>query len=75
MEERGLVIREECAEDNRGSIIRVTKAGRKSAAEARLHYERAVQRYVTDVLTAEQMEALGAIAEIVLTQLEETHSP
>src|SRR5256885_12142766 len=34
MEERGLITREECAEDNRGSVIRVTDAGRKRAAEA-----------------------------------------
>jgi DNA-binding MarR family transcriptional regulator len=75
MEERGLITREECAEDNRGSVIRVTDAGRKRAAEARLHYEQAVRRYVTDVLTAEQLEALGTIAETVLNQLEEPHNP
>src|SRR5258706_15926727 len=38
MEERGLITREECVEDNRGSVIRVTDAGRKRAADARLHY-------------------------------------
>lgn len=75
MEVRGLVIREDCAEDNRGSVIRVTDAGRKLAAEARYHYEQAVRRYVTDVLTADQLEALGTIAETVLTQLEEPHHP
>jgi DNA-binding MarR family transcriptional regulator len=74
MEARGLITREECAEDNRGSVIRVTDAGRKLAAEARLHYEQAVRRYVIDVLTTEQMEALGTIAETVLTQLEEPHN-
>jgi DNA-binding MarR family transcriptional regulator len=73
MEARGLVTREECAEDNRGSVVRVTDAGRRLAAEARVHYEEAVKRYVTDVLTPEQIEALGAIAETVLTQLEEPH--
>src|SRR2546421_1973132 len=75
MEERGLILREECAEDNRGSVIRVTEAGRKLAAEARLHYEQAVRRYVTDVLTAEQLKSLGTIAETVLNQLEEPHNP
>ncbi|HEY4384891.1 MAG TPA: MarR family transcriptional regulator [Ktedonobacteraceae bacterium] len=75
MEARGLITREECAEDNRGSIIRVTDAGRKLAAEARPHYEQAVRRYVTNVLTTEQMEALGIIAEAVLKQLEEPHHP
>ena len=74
MEARGLITREECVEDNRGLIIRVTDAGRKLTAEARLHYEQAVQRYVTDILTKEQMEALGTIAETVLNQLEEPHN-
>lgn len=75
MEERGLVIREECVEDNRGSVIRVTDLGRKLADEARLYYEHAVQRYVVDVLTPEQLEALGTISERILTQLEEPHKP
>src|SRR5215813_14427603 len=42
MEERGLITREECVEDNRSSIIRVTQTGRKAAAEARNCYEQAV---------------------------------
>jgi DNA-binding MarR family transcriptional regulator len=74
MEERGLLTREECVEDNRGAVIRVTDAGRKLAAEARVDYEQAVKRYVTDVLTAEQMQALGSIAETVLLQLEDPHT-
>ncbi|MCC6455782.1 MAG: MarR family transcriptional regulator [Caldilineaceae bacterium] len=75
MEARGLVTREECTEDNRGSVIRVTDDGRKLAAEARAHYEQAVRRYVADALTPEQMAALGTIAETVLAQLEEGHRP
>lgn len=75
MEERGLLTREECLEDNRGALIRVTDAGRKLAAGARVYYEQAVRRYVTDVLTTEQMQALGSIAETVLLQLEEPHTP
>jgi len=75
MEMRGLVIREDCAEDNRGSVVRVTEAGRALAAAAMQNYEQAVRRYVIDVLTAEQLEALGAIAAAVLTQLEEPHAP
>jgi DNA-binding MarR family transcriptional regulator len=75
MEARGLVTREQCSEDNRGTVIRVTGAGRKLAAEAREHYEQAVRCYIADVLTPEQMQALGTIAETVLTQLEEAHTP
>lgn len=74
MEERGLLTREDCLEDNRGSVIRVTEAGRRLASEARGHYEAAVRRYVIDVLTPEQLEALGAISETLLAQLEEPHT-
>jgi DNA-binding MarR family transcriptional regulator len=73
MEERGLITREDCTEDNRGSVIRVTEVGRRLAAEAQHHHEQAVRRYVIDALTPEQLEALGKIAEIVLSQLEESH--
>jgi DNA-binding MarR family transcriptional regulator len=73
MEERGLVAREDCEEDTRGTVVRVTELGRRQAAEARQYYEDAVRRYVTDVLTPEQLEALGAIAETLLIQLEEPH--
>lgn len=75
MEARGLVRREECAEDNRGSVIRLTEAGRTLAEEARQHYEQAVRRYVIDVLSPEQLDALGSIAETLLAPLEEPHSP
>ena len=73
MEERGLVTRLECAEDNRGSVIRVTEAGRNLVTEAKVYYEQAVQQYVVDVLTAEQLQAMGTIAEIIIHQLEESH--
>lgn len=74
MEERGLVRREECVEDNRGAVVRVTEAGRRIAAEARQHYGQAVRRYVTDVLTPEQLAALGDIAETVLAQFAREHT-
>src|SRR6266436_4955338 len=75
MEERDLITRQECVEDNRGSVIRVTEAGRKLANEAKVYYEEAVRQYVVDVLTAEQLQALGTIAETILNQVEESHKP
>lgn len=75
MEERGLIRREECVEDNRATVIRITDEGRRLAAEAQRCYEAAVQRYVMDVLTPEQLDALETIAETVLAQLEEPHKP
>lgn len=71
MEERGLITRQECAEDNRSSVISITEAGRKLATEAQGCYEQAVRQYVVDVLTPEQLQALGTIAETILQQLED----
>lgn len=73
MEQRGLVRREACVEDSRSSVVRITETGRKLAEEARQTHEAAVLRYVCDVLTPEQMEALGEIAEAVLSNLDNAH--
>lgn len=74
MEQRGLVTRADCEEDNRGSEVRVTDLGRRLATEARQHHDQAVRRYLVDVLTAEQLDALGEIAETVLEQLQPHHA-
>ena len=71
MTDRGLVTREECTEDNRGIIVRVTEAGRKALHDARQHYEAAVRRHVVDVLSAEQLDQLGVIAEIILAKMQD----
>lgn len=73
MEARGLVMREDCVEDNRGAVIRLTELGRKLATEARTHYEEALREYVIDVLTPDQLDALGSIAETILSRFEKTH--
>ncbi|QPC81344.1 MarR family transcriptional regulator [Phototrophicus methaneseepsis] len=73
METRGLLTREECIEDNRGTVIHVTAAGRELAEQAKQVYDEAVQRFVIDVLTPNQLEVLGTIAETLLDQLEEPH--
>lgn len=75
MEQRGLLTREQCAEDSRSTLIRITPQGRALAAQAQRHYDQAVRQYVMGVLSADQVEALGEIAEAVLAQLEEPHRP
>lgn len=70
MTERGLVVRDECMEDNRGFVVRASEAGRAAAEAARQHHEAAVRRYVADVLSPEQFELLGAIAEAVLEEID-----
>ncbi|MDQ1734028.1 MAG: hypothetical protein QOH56_279 [Pseudonocardiales bacterium] len=73
MTERGLVIRDECLDDSRGFLVRASEAGRAAAESARRHYEGAVRRHVTDVLSADELDALAAIAERLLGQLEHPH--
>jgi DNA-binding MarR family transcriptional regulator len=71
MEQRGLVTREMCAEDNRSTVIRVTAEGRRLAEAGRLVHEAAVRRYVCDTLTSRQLDALGEIADVILMGLDE----
>jgi DNA-binding MarR family transcriptional regulator len=70
MTERGLVIRDECVEDNRGFIVRASDKGLAAAESARHHHEDAVRRYVADALSPEQLDLLGAIADTVLQKIE-----
>ncbi len=69
MEQRGLVTRETCEEDNRSTVIRVTPTGRSLAEAARHHYERALQHYVADALTVAQLDALDGISTAILSKL------
>ena len=69
MEQRNLVTREVCDEDNRSILIRVTPTGRSLAEAARHLYDRALTHYVADSLTADQIDALDEISESILAQL------
>ncbi|ONI77111.1 MarR family transcriptional regulator [Actinosynnema sp. ALI-1.44] len=69
MQQRGLVTREECADDARGATIVLTKAGRKAIeAAAPLHVE-SVRRHFFDHLTREQVEILGDATHAVVQAL------
>lgn len=70
MEQRGLVQREECTQDGRGSVVRLTDKGRRLAAEAKAVYEKSVSEHMMAVLTPAQVRALGEITEAVLAQIE-----
>jgi DNA-binding MarR family transcriptional regulator len=69
MEQRGLVTREMCEEDNRSIVIRVTPRGLTLADAARECYERAIQHYLSDALNTDELAALDAIAEAVLARI------
>ncbi|MEU5696750.1 MarR family winged helix-turn-helix transcriptional regulator [Actinosynnema sp. NPDC020468] len=58
MEKRGLVVREVCPEDARGSMVRLTPAGRAAIEAAAPGHVDTVRRYLFDVLTDEEVSVL-----------------
>ncbi|TML14349.1 MAG: MarR family transcriptional regulator [Actinobacteria bacterium] len=66
MEKRGLVTREECAEDGRGLMVRLTGAGRKAIEAAAPNHVENVQRYFFDLLSKEELETLACVFDCVL---------
>src|SRR5438309_3381803 len=70
MEKRGLVAREECAEDARGLMVRLTKAGRRAIEAAAPGHAEAVQRYFFDQLSKDEIETMAAVFDRVLANLE-----
>src|SRR4030088_184958 len=69
MEKRGLVAREECAEDGRGLMVRLTDAGRKAIETAAPDHAETVQRYFFDLMSNEELETLAAVFNRVLENL------
>jgi len=66
LEERGWVVREDCATDRRGQIARLTDAGFATLAAAAPGHVSAVREILIDPLTAEQLDQLTAIGETIL---------
>jgi DNA-binding MarR family transcriptional regulator len=69
MEERGLVRREPCLEDNRSSLIRITDAGRTVAQDATVAYALILRRHVFDLLSPDQLSALDDISLTLLSAM------
>ncbi len=75
MAERGLVRKERCKVDRRGSYAVVTEEGRRAIEAAAPGHVHAVRRFFIDVLTGEQLDALARAADRVvdaIDRLEET---
>lgn len=69
MAERGLVERQFCPTDNRGSFVAITDAGRAAITAAAPHHVEDVRRLFIDVLTPEQLDAIAEISDAVLDNL------
>lgn len=70
MESRGLVCREDCAEDARGSEVLLTETGRATIEAAAPAHVDDVRALMIDHLAPGQLDALADIAEVVLVALE-----
>jgi DNA-binding MarR family transcriptional regulator len=70
MAARGLVKKERCPSDRRGSFIVVTKRGRKEIEAAAPGHVDAVRRLFVDRLSARQLESIREVAETVLAGLD-----
>jgi DNA-binding MarR family transcriptional regulator len=74
MAKRGLVAREECAEDGRGAFVVITDAGREAIeAAAPLHVE-AVRALFLDHVTPAELRVLADISDRVVGKLDEDSS-
>jgi DNA-binding MarR family transcriptional regulator len=69
MEKRGLVVREECESDARGSMVRLTEAGRAAIEAAAPDHVEAVRGFVFDVLSREEQDTLTSLLDRVLEGL------
>jgi DNA-binding MarR family transcriptional regulator len=70
MQDRGLVRREECADDGRGSALVLTPLGRKTIVAAAPHHVASVREHFIDLLTPEELDALAAITRRVIARLQ-----
>ncbi|MPY81472.1 MAG: MarR family transcriptional regulator [Actinophytocola sp.] len=72
MQRRGLVGREDCADDGRGAFVVLTPEGRSAIEEAAPAHVDTVRDLVFDQLTTAQVRSLATIADRVLGRLHDT---
>jgi DNA-binding MarR family transcriptional regulator len=71
METRGLVCRERCGDDQRGYMVRLTRAGRTAVETARPQHLETVRRYFFEPLTRRDQQRLRRILEMMITRLDD----
>src|SRR2546428_4764 len=74
MEKRGLVVREECAEDARGAMVRMTDAGRAAITRAAPGHVAATRRYFFDLLSDNEVDLLTTLFDRFLADLDRDDS-
>ncbi|MCD7438470.1 MarR family winged helix-turn-helix transcriptional regulator [Streptomyces lincolnensis] len=71
---RGMVVREECAEDARGAFVVITDAGRAAIEAAAPRHVEAVRELFMDHVTPAELRVLAEISERVIAKLDEDQS-
>jgi len=74
MQARGLVVKEECADDGRGAVVALTEKGLRTIQEAAPAHVVSVRRHFVDLLTEDEIAVLGDITERVLARLADDSS-
>src|SRR6266567_508014 len=69
MEKRGLVAREECSEDGRGTMVRLTDTGRAAVEDAAPEHSEAVRRHFFNLLSRSELETLATVFDRVLENI------
>jgi DNA-binding MarR family transcriptional regulator len=69
MEKRGLVARQGCTDDGRGSYVVLTEQGRAAIEAAAPRHAETVHELVFDLLGPEEVESLRSISEKIFTRL------
>lgn len=75
MASRGLVERQECAEDRRATWIHLTGDGRRVVVRALPKHSATIRRILFDALTPDQQDALLGIARTMNTAISEEDPP
>ncbi len=68
---RGMVVREECAEDGRGAYVVITDVGRAAIEAAAPRHVEAVRELFMDHVTPAELRVLAEISERVIGKLDE----
>ncbi|HEX3668308.1 MAG TPA: MarR family winged helix-turn-helix transcriptional regulator [Acidimicrobiia bacterium] len=63
MEKRRLVAREECEEDARGSMVRLTDAGRATVDGVAPEHSEAIRRYFFNALSKDELETFATVVD------------
>jgi DNA-binding MarR family transcriptional regulator len=63
MEKRRLVVREECEEDARGSMVRLTDAGRATVDGVAPEHSEAIRRYFFNALSKDELETFATVVD------------